>query len=148
MQTPVYRVVLDTNQMIAAGTRWLEGEQPQSGDNTCRRLLIRVAQSHCGLYCGKIIGEYLEKLVDRNHPHERALKMIAYVMGAFTKVPIVTASAPVQPSDPDDEVFLLCALDGQAHYLVSEDRSLLALKESYAQPIIGGSEEVAQVLGV
>ncbi len=147
MQGQKYRVVLDTNQVIGAGTGWMERGQPTPDANTCRRVLIRVAESHCGLYCGKIIGEYLEKLVDRNHPRERALKMITYLMGAFTPVPITTAAAPVQPSDPDDEVFLLCAIDGNADYLVSEDRSLLDLKNSYPSPIIGKSMELAARLG-
>lgn len=143
MQRQAYRVVLDTNQIIAAGTRWLDQGHPEQDNNICRRVLIRVAESHRGLYCGKIIGEYLEKLVDRNHPRERALKMIALIMGAFTQIAITTATAPVQPSDPDDEIFLLCAIDGQADYLVSEDKALLALKDSYAAPIIGKSVDLA-----
>ena len=147
MQVQAYRVVLDTNQVVAAGTGWLERGQPIPDINTCRRVLIRVAESHRGLYCGKIIGEYLEKLVDLNHPRERAWKMITYIMGAFTPVPITTATAPVKPSDPDDEVFLLCALDGNAHYLVSEDKALLHLKGSYSRPIIGRSTELVDILG-
>ncbi len=111
-------------------------------------MLIRVAESHRGLYCGKIIGEYLEKLVDLSHPSERVQKMITYIMGAFTRVDITTTAAAVPPSGLDDEIFILCAIDGEAHYLVSEDKSLLELKDRYTQPIIGGSEEMAKVLGV
>jgi len=110
-------------------------------------VLIRVAEAHRGLYCGKIIGEYLEKLVDFRHPPERALKMITYLMGAFTPVPITSSAAPFPPTDPDDEIFLLCALDGRAHYLVSEDGALLALKADYPQPVIGRSTELAPLLG-
>lgn len=148
MQPQAYRVVLDTNQIIGAGTSWLGVGRPNPDNNACRRVLICVAESHRGLYCGKIIGEYIEKLVDRNHPADRALKMITYIMGAFTRIEITTTAAPVPPADIDDEVFILCAIDGQAHYLVSEDRSLLDLKGSYEQPIIGGSEEVANALGL
>jgi hypothetical protein len=50
--------------------------------------LIRVAESHTGLYSGKVVGEYLEKLVDLWHPKERAVKMITYLMGAFSQVVI------------------------------------------------------------
>jgi predicted nucleic acid-binding protein len=53
--------------------------------------------------------------------------MITYLMGAFTRVQIVTSAAPVKPTDPDDEIFILCALDGGAHYLISDDNALLAL---------------------
>lgn len=147
MPNQTYRVVLDTNQIVGAGTGWLDHGRPAPDPNACRRILIRVAESHTGLYCGKIIGEYLEKLIDLNHPPERAEKMIAYIIGAFARVSIVTSDAPTKPSDPDDEVFPLCALDGQAHYLVSEDGALLELRSNYPRPVIGRSFELAPVLG-
>jgi uncharacterized protein len=142
------RVVLDTNQIVGAGTRWLDDGQSDSNHNLCRRILVRVAESHTGLYCGKVIGEYVEKLVDLNHPPSRIVKMIAYIMGAFETVEITTQAAPFAPTDPDDEIFLLCALDGRADYLVSDDHSLLNLKDSYSPPVIGGATEFCQTLGV
>lgn len=142
-----YRVVLDTNQVVAAGTRWLDRGRPSPEQNTSRRVLIKVAESHTGLYCGKIVGEYLEKLVDLKHPQERALRLMTYLMGAFERVAITTKSAPHPPSDPDDEVFLLCALDGNADFLVSEDGALLALKALYSRPQIGGCGDVVTPLG-
>jgi predicted nucleic acid-binding protein len=138
---------LDTNQIVGAGTGWQDHGVPSPDKNACRRILIRVAESHTGLYSGKIVGEYLEKLVDLGHPRERALKLIEYIMGSFSRVEITTGSAPVKPSDPDDEVFLLCAIDGNADYLVSEDHSLTSLRVSYAKPVIGKSEELAEALG-
>ena len=89
------------------------------------------------------MGEYIEKLLDLNHPPPRALKLITYLMGAFDRVAVITTTAPFKPTDPDDEIFLLCAIDGQAHYLVSEDGALLALKPNYASPIIGKSADLA-----
>ena len=142
-----YRVVLDTNQVVAAGTGWLDHGVPFPDRNTCRRILVRVAESHTGLYSGKVVGEYLEKLVDLGHPRERVLKMMTYIMGAFTQVEIRSKTAPVRPSDPDDEAFLLCAIDGNADYLISEDHSLRNLKASYTKPVIGRCEELASVLG-
>ncbi|MCW0218909.1 MAG: PIN domain-containing protein [Prosthecobacter sp.] len=147
METPNYRVVLDTNQVVGAGTRWIDHGIPTPDNNLCRRVLIRVAESHTGLYCGKIVGEYLEKLVDLGHPKERTLKLITYLMGAFSQVTIVSTSAPVVPADPDDEVFLLCAIDGNADYIVSEDTHLTDLKGCYTKPVIGRSQELASVLG-
>jgi predicted nucleic acid-binding protein len=147
MQNERFRVVLDTNQIVGAGTGWLDRGQPAPDPNTCRRVLVRVAEQHIGLYCGKIIGEYLEKLIDLRHPPNRALKLITYIMGAFTRVEVQTSAAPTPPSDPDDEIFLLCALDGQADYLVSEDRDLLDLKSNYSRPVIGCSVELASTLG-
>jgi predicted nucleic acid-binding protein len=147
MSNESFRVVLDTNQVVSAGTGWMEHGRPSPDANTCRRLLIRVAEVHRGLYCGKIIGEYLEKLVDLKHPPERALKLITYLMGAFTPVTIATRAAPVSPTDGDDEIFLLCALDGNADFLVSDDGALTDLRESYDRPVIGTSTELAPRLG-
>jgi predicted nucleic acid-binding protein len=141
------RVVLDTNQIVGAGTGWLDHGRPSPDPNMHRRILIKVAESHTGLYCGKIVGEYLEKLVDLNHPKDRSLKLITYIMGAFEKVQISSASAPHPPRDPDDEVFLLCAIDGSADYLVSEDRALLDLQSNYHLPIIDTSRNLAGALG-
>jgi len=143
----VLRVVIDTNQVIAAGTGWLDRGRPCPDPNTSRRVLIKVAEAHTGLYCGKIVGEYLEKLVDLKHPRDRSLKLITYLMGAFERAAITTKSAPHPPSDPDDEVFLLCALDGNADFLVSEDAALLALKAFYSRPQIGRCGDVAAPLG-
>ena len=147
MQIPNYRVVLDTNEVVGAGTGWLDHGVPVPDNNSHRRVLIRVAESHTGLYSGKIVGEYLEKLVDLGHPKERAVKMITYLMGAFSQVKVVSKSAPVPPADPDDEVVLLCAIDGNADYLVSEDKHLTDIKGSYTKPVIGRSDELAGALG-
>lgn len=147
MSNQSYRVVLDTNEVVSAGTGWLDHGIPAPDKNTHRRVLIRVAEAHTGLYSGKIVGEYLEKLVDLGHPKERAVKMLTYIMGAFSAVEIVSKSAPVPPADPDDEVVLLCAIDGNADYLVSEDKHLTDIKGSYTKPVIGRSDELAGPLG-
>jgi predicted nucleic acid-binding protein len=142
-----YRVVLDTNQIIGAGARWLDDGVPSPDTNTCRRILLRVAKSHTGLYSGKVVGEYFEKLVDQGTSHERILNLMKYIMGAFDRVTIKTKAAPVRPTDPDDEIFLLCAIDGEADYLVSDDHDLRNLKSLYEKPVIGASEELAVPLG-
>ncbi|HXI72384.1 MAG TPA: PIN domain-containing protein [Verrucomicrobiae bacterium] len=146
MPNQKYRVVLDTNQIIGAGSRWLVDARSVSDRNLCQKILIQVAASHTGLYSGKIIGEYLEKLVDLNHPSDRAQRLITYLMGAFSRVQIVTANAPVIPSDPDDEIFILCALDGNADYIVADDKHLLNVKSSYTRPVIGKSIELEPIL--
>jgi len=141
------RVVLDTNQIVTAGSKWVTGEVAIDATNISRRILICVACSHIGLYSGKIIGEYLEKLVDMGHPPERAQKLVTLIMGAFSTVKISTKTAPIRPRDLDDEVFLLCAIDGNADYLVSDDSDLLVLAPDYPNPVIGKSHELAMVLG-
>ena len=142
------RFVLDTNQIVGAGTGWFVNGKPEPDPNLCRRIVIAVAESHTGLYCGKIMGEYAEKLIDLKHPPNRIQMMITYLMGAFSVVPITSKSAPHPPSDADDEIFVLCAIDGKADYVVSEDLALLALKPHYSDFTIECSAEVAAALGI
>jgi predicted nucleic acid-binding protein len=108
--------------------------------------LIRVAERHVGLYCGKIIGEYLEKLVDRGHPKDRITKFVALIMGSFCQIDIVSHHMQPAPADKDDEVFLACAIDGVADFLVSNDKSLLDLAAHYQTPVIGNSDWAAGVI--
>lgn len=140
------RVVLDTNQIVGAGSRWLLASVSTPDPNPHRRLLVCVAQKHTGLHCPPIIREYVEKLLERGHPPPRVRKLIAYLVGSFESVTITSSSAPVPPVDPDDESFLLCAIDGAADYLVSEDRDLLRLKNHYQNPLIGRCSELVDVL--
>ena len=131
-----FRVVLDTNEIVAAGSRWLDTGLPTSGYNAHLRLLLVVATRHSGLYCDAILDEYARVLLERRHPPDRVRRLLAYIQGAFTHVDITSSAAPTPPSDPDDEVFLLCALDGDADYLVSEDAHLLVLQSHYQRPLI------------
>lgn len=146
MTSAVFRVVLDTNEVVAAGSRWLDTGLPSSGNNAHLRLLIIVATRHSGLYCDEILDEYARILLERRHPPERAQRLITYLQGAFTRVEIISSAAPTPPSDPDDEIFVLCALDGDADYLVSEDDHLLALRADYERPVIGKCSEVTTQL--
>jgi predicted nucleic acid-binding protein len=66
--------------------------------------------------------------------------MIAYILGAFQRVAIITNAAPFPPVDKDDEVFLLCAIDGQAHFIVTDDKHLLAVSTRYSAFKIGSAE--------
>ena len=146
MTADVVRIVLDSNQIVGAGSRWLNESDANANDH--RRLLVSVAQEHSGLYCDGIIDEYLEKLLERRHPPGRARKLITYIMGSFTRIAITSESVSVPPLDPDDEIFLICALDGDADWLVSEDKDLLDLKASYPRPVIGRCAEIIDSLGI
>ena len=120
MRRNAKRVVLDTNQIVGAGTRWLVGDVPNANWNLHRRMLMHVANQHVGLYCEEIIDEYVEKLTTKRHPTDRIQKLLALLDGAFEVVGLTTTVPPTAPPDPDDAVFLLCCLDGKADYLVSE----------------------------
>ena len=146
MSDIIKRVVLDTNQIVGAGSRWLSTPVPSPDPNAHRRLLLCVADRHIGLYCTPIIREYIEKLLERGHSAARVRELIAYLIGSFESVTIASAAAPVPPSDPDDEIFLICAIDGTADYFVSEDRHLLDLKNSYQRPQVDKCQNVVAIL--
>ena len=142
------RVVLDTNQIVGAGTRWLVGDVANANWNLHRRMLVHVAAKHVGLYCSEIIDEYIEKLTSKGHPPDRIEKLLALLAGAFEEVGLTTTAPPVAPPDPDDAVFILCCLDGKADYLVSEDKGLLGLDRAYSSFAIGRCAELMDMLGV
>ena len=146
MNDTTRRVVLDTNQIVGAGSRWLSTPIPSPDPNAHRRLLVCVATSHIGLYCAPILREYIAKLLERGHPEVRVRELIAYLIGSFESVTIVSTAAPVPPSDTDDEIFLMCAIDGDADHLVSEDRHLLNLRNNYRRPEIGKCTDVVDIL--
>ena len=142
------RVVLDTNQIVGAGTRWLVGDVPNANWNPNRRMLEHVAAKHIGLYCLEILKEYVEKLTTQGHSLDRIDLLLALLRGAFDEVGLTTTAPPVAPPDPDDTVFILCCLDGKADYLVSEDKDLLGLDAAYPSFAIGRCAELMGALGV
>ena len=148
MSRTAKRVVLDTNQIVGAGTRWLVGDVPNANWNHHRRMLAHVAAEHVGLYCSEIIDEYVEKLTTKRHPPDRIEKLVALLAGAFDEVGLTTTAPPVVPPDSDDTVFILCSLDGKADYLVSEDKDLLGLNAAYPSFAIGRCVELMDALDV
>lgn len=142
-----YRIVLDTNQIIEAGTKWVDPLEDVSA-STARQLLRTVAKHHTGLFCSKIMAEYVEKLLDRNNPPERVANLISILMGVFEEVKLVSTSCPKTPSDQDDIVFVLCSIDGNADMLVSSDRHLLDLKVHYQRPEILGQVDACIKLSI
>ena len=119
---------------------------PSPDPKAHRRLLVCVAARHTGLYCTPIIREYIDNLLERGHPAARVRELIAYLIGSFESVTVVSSAAPVPPSDRDDEIFLICAIDGAADYLVSEDHHLLDMQDSYQRPVIRKCSEVVGIL--
>lgn len=142
-----YKVVLDTNQVVEAGSRWVDPIYDAS-KKPATELLRTVARDHTGLYSAKIMAEYVEKLLHFKHPPERVFKMCGLLAGAFQQVEITSTTCSPLPADPDDAIFLLCAIDGKADLLISEDSHLLDLKSSYTDFRIVDQSEAAAELGI
>jgi len=139
-----YRVVLDTNTIISAGSRWLANE-PHRPVSLIQRLVFAVASSHVGLYCQEILDEYVELMVRRKHPQDRIALFVSFIHELFTCVAVVSVTCHTLPTDADDEIFILCALDGSADILVSDDKHLLRIREAYLPcPNILGSVDARE----
>lgn len=130
MSTKVYRVVLDTNTIIGAGSRWLASE-PRRPTTLPQQIVYAVASANVGLYCQQILEEYVELMVRRNHPLDRVALFVAFIIELFTSINVTSVTCHTVPSDPDDTIFILCALDGDADFLVSNDTHLLAIRTAY-----------------
>ena len=123
------RVVLDTNVVLASFfssnikspnkeilARW------KTGDLTL-------------LYSDDIFSEYAEKLLSKDIPSEDVEDLLALILLEAESVEIRFFLLKVYPVDPDDIHFLLCAVNGDADYLISGDRHLLDLSPFY-RPIM------------
>jgi uncharacterized protein len=130
------RAVLDTNVIVSralspTGTpaaiveRWLQGE-------------------YTLLVSDVILDEYRQTLA-LPRIQQRA-RISSDAISKFIDDVVSTASF-VQPeqriagvsSDPDDDIFLECALAGGADYIVSGDRHLLSLETFHGIPIVSPS---------
>ena len=110
--------------------------KPDSGPNSptesvTARDCSRLAQQYKATFGQSALDSFLLAHVPDGEPGQVHQRLLA---------------APVQPDDPDDEIFLLCALDGNADYLVSEDDDLLSLRNHYARPSIVNCEEALTAL--
>ena len=112
------RVVFDTNILFSA-VGWLGNPH---------RCVQATRQSQClSLTCEAILAELAEKLqIKRGFDTSKATESIDEIR-AFSKVVSIPGTLKVVAADPDDDAVLECAVLGQAQYLVSGDRHLLAL---------------------
>jgi putative PIN family toxin of toxin-antitoxin system len=64
-------------------------------------------------------------------------ELIAYVLNLTTMFEVeVSEAAPLVVVDPDDDIFLDCALAAKAAYVISGDQHVLALGEYQSIPIV------------
>jgi len=143
-----HKVILDTNVVIGAGSRWLANDPPNPV-SLLQRLVFCVAHRHDGLYCDGILDEYIELMIRKKHPHDRITLFVAYIREFFTHVVVTSATCHTAPPDRDDTIFVLCALDGHADVIVSDDKPFLTIRPAYhPRPAILPSEEAAIRLSV
>jgi predicted nucleic acid-binding protein len=134
------RAVLDTNVMVAA-----EGApNPQSPN---REIVRRWLSGEFILLVSEdVLAEYGEKLMNRGVDPKEAAVFLAKVLLLAEEVEIRFFHLRHYPEDPDDVLFLLCALNGGASHLVSYDPHLLGLRVFYEEVLICPALEFLQAL--
>ncbi|MDA0241807.1 MAG: putative toxin-antitoxin system toxin component, PIN family [Chloroflexi bacterium] len=63
-------------------------------------------------------------------------QLTAYALSLAVALDISRPPLPIVKADPDDDLFLVCAIQAKADYLVTNDRHLLTLKRYQTVSII------------
>ena len=132
----ILRVVFDTNILFSA-VGWL------GNPHQC---VQAARQGKClSLTCEPILAELAEKLHLKRGLDGSKTAEITGEMRAFSKVIAIPGTLKVIVADPDDDAVLECAVVGQAHYLVSGDRHLLAFGNYQGIQIVKAAEFLAVI---
>mgnify|MGYP001076258779 CR=1 FL=1 len=120
--TEPLRAVLDTNVYVAA----FLSKSPTSPTN---EILDRwEAGEFVLLFTNAILNEVAEKFDVKGIEREITLDLMARLEQTAERVEVIEVPAVVV-ADPDDDVILACATNGNADYLVTYDPHLLDLGE-------------------
>jgi putative PIN family toxin of toxin-antitoxin system len=120
------RAVLDTNVILAAHRT----KHPASPN---AEILARWRRREFQfLYSLDTLAEYAEKLLEHGISAIEIEEFIRLLARHGETVPIVFFHFRHYPVDPDDVMFLLCAINGSASHLVSYDDHLLSLQPYYS----------------
>jgi len=116
----ILRVVLDTNVLVSALV----------GHGKSRRLLTKLFEGHEIVSSKQMLAELEDVLSRRKFGFTRhQLDEFLLIMVRRSIVATVMECAEIITEDPDDDVVLATALEGEAGYIVSGDKHLLRLKE-------------------
>ena len=129
-----FAVVPDTNVVIAFG-------KSESNSSPNREFFDRWKNFEFEvLYSDDTLLEYIEKTIALGVPEEIVRKLIRSLLELGRKVRIVFFHLPVYPPDLDDIAFLVCAENGNATHIVTYDKHLKEVRDSYAFKVCGTLE--------
>jgi len=126
------KVTLDTNVLVS-GSFWM-------GDSY--RILSLIEKGTIELVLsGAIINEYIETLQD-DEIKTKIINKKLFILDIVEKV--IKEATIVEPKirfnsvseDPDDNIILECAVEGNVDYIVSQDNHLLKIKNFRGIPIV------------
>lgn len=131
------RVVLDTNVLVSALV----------GHGRSRRLLIRLFEGHEIVSSKQMLAELGDVLSRRKFGFmRRQLNEFLLIMVKRSIVATIMEIPEIVAEDPDDNVVLATALEGEAEYIISGDKHLLRLRE-YRGIRIVSVREMLEILG-
>ena len=88
------------------------------------------------VYCREMLAEFSEKLYEKFGFSPDNVRAAVYDFRRFGRQIEITGNLRVISSDPDDDMFIECALVAEASMIVSGDRHLLELQEYQGIQII------------
>jgi len=119
------RVVPDTNVFIAA----YKSASPGSPN---KKFIDRWQKAEFDLlFSEDTLLEYIEKLRELGVGQQIVNKLIRAIIALGIQVEIIYFHLRHYPEDSDDTAFLLCAVNGDATHIVSQDQHLLRLNHLY-----------------
>ena len=132
----ILRVVFDTNILFSA-VAW------QGSPYQC---VQGAREGKCFSFtCEAILAELAGKLVLKRGLDESTTREITDEIRLFSQMVSIAGELKVVAADPDDDAVLECAVVGQAQYLVSGDRHLLALGRFHDVQIVKAADFLAQL---
>ena len=121
----LFRVVPDTNIFIAA-------QKSKSLGSPNKEFFEHWQKTEFDLlYSEDTLLEYVEKLRELGIVEQTIKKLVQAILALGIEVQIVYFHLRHYPEDPDDIAFLLCAVNGDATHIVSQDNHLLRLNYLY-----------------
>jgi len=127
------KIVLDTNVLVSA---LIKKGKP-------RTVLLAIIRRHNLILARKILEEFAETATDpkiRKYAGEQDIARFLRDIANAAKIVRVKSKFKVIKQDPEDNVILATAYDGDADYIVSGDKHLLKLKEFRGIKIVSVSE--------
>jgi putative PIN family toxin of toxin-antitoxin system len=119
------RIVIDTNIWVS-GLLW-------KGDPWRLLLLAEVGEVEICIAYPMLLE--LEEVLSYERFQSRlqtldvtAAQLAVYSLTLATAIDVSRQGPPIVTADPDDDIFLHCAVEAQAAYVVTNDRHLLAIR--------------------
>lgn len=130
------RVVFDTNILFSA-IGW------KGNPYHC---VQAARQGRClSITCESILEELAEKLQLKRGFEANQAREVTDEIRLFSGMVTIPGTLKVVAADPDDDAVLECAVTGQAQYLVSGDRHLLALGKYQDVQILRAADFLTQL---